>query len=1011
MLSTRELSEGWFAKMPASAQPRSSGSLINLNGTSLAESARAEILSGPALESVPSSYSTLHHERQSGHHRAWLEAESHEVHERRRSQSMSTKRSPQFNGSQSQTSLGPQHLESTCWRDDDRARFAFFSQSELKQAEGASIVLNELEPVGNKLSRKDSEDEEYLGGTPHQHSNRHSYQQTDDHDLNESPRHLLLDSHVRKRRRSFDQDLRRLSAESDIALLSRMTSQASQEYGHSKTFQQRFHISEEDMTIYIAGYRTTPRRKLIYQVVCTVTLGLACLLFRWFARWKISCIGVPAPLGECDWVVIENQWGELSLVDVQNFGYNRQLSTVFRTEKASTAEERSAIDTFNESENNDQDVKSLDADLLLPTLRTIEYRHIKLFYHPSKDKFLTNTDWVDKNWANVQEVRRGIDNKTRNDRYSVFGPNIIDMDEKSTSQLLVDEILHPFYIFQLFSIILWAFDRYYYYAACIFLISAISIANTLIETKQTLRRMRDLARFECDVRVFRDGYWASVNSSDLVPGDIYEVSDPTLTTFPCDSILLSGDCIVNESMLTGESVPVSKFPATDKVLQSSVQNPNEGSGVAKHFLYSGTRIVQVRRPPGTAELDVAVAMVLRTGFMTEKGALVRSMLFPKPTGFKFYKDSFKYIGIMALIAVIGFAYSCVGFIRMHMDTRLIVTRALDLITVVVPPALPATLTIGTNIALSRLRKKSIFCISPSRVNVGGKLDVICFDKTGTLTEDGLDVLGTLSVKPSNIGKSKFSKLQQTIKEITPPILRLDENSGHSDERRRVAFVAILATCHSLRRVDGVLIGDPLDLKMFEYTDWNFHEDQGVKYFPNDSTVENPVAVTFPNDESTHIGVIHSFEFVSKLRRMSVLAKEVLSDSIHVFLKGAPEVMTLVCDPSTLPIDYNEQLHYFTHQGYRVIACATKTYTNMSSPEARHLKRSQVESNLTFMGFIVFENKLKPSTTAVIEQLSSAEIRTVMCTGDNVLTAVSVAKECKIVKNSRIFVPHFYGKSF
>lgn len=84
-------------------------------------------------------------------------------------------------------------------------------------------------------------------------------------------------------------------------------------------------------------------------------------------------------------------------------------------------------------------------------------------------------------------------------------------------------------------------------------------------------------------------------------------------------------------------------------------------------------------------------------------------------------------------------------------------RALDLITIVVPPALPATLSIGTNFALSRLKLKSIFCISPQRyvvsaaiaeafltffrVNVGGKLDVVCFDKTGTLTDDGLDVLG------------------------------------------------------------------------------------------------------------------------------------------------------------------------------------------------------------------------------------------------------------------------------
>ena len=41
-------------------------------------------------------------------------------------------------------------------------------------------------------------------------------------------------------------------------------------------------------------------------------------------------------------------------------------------------------------------------------------------------------------------------------------------------------------------------------------------------------------------------------SSELVPGDVYEVSDPSLTQFPCDSLLLAGDCIVNESMLTGQ---------------------------------------------------------------------------------------------------------------------------------------------------------------------------------------------------------------------------------------------------------------------------------------------------------------------------------------------------------------------------------------------------------------------------------------------------------------------------
>ena len=178
-----------------------------------------------------------------------------------------------------------------------------------------------------------------------------------------------------------------------------------------------------------------------------------------------------------------------------------------------------------------------------------------------------------------------------------------------------------------------------------------------------------------------------MESGELVPGDVYEVSDPSLTQFPCDSLLLAGDCIVNESMLTGsqllslqlrihyadrnlgESVPVSKVPATDGSLQllnmsSSTMNPE----VAKHFLFSGTKIIRARRPQeGQDEEAVALAIAVRTGFNTTKGALVRSMLFPKPSGFKFYKDAFRYIFVMAGIAAIGFIASFVNFVRLNVS--------------------------------------------------------------------------------------------------------------------------------------------------------------------------------------------------------------------------------------------------------------------------------------------------------------------------------------------------------
>lgn len=173
-----------------------------------------------------------------------------------------------------------------------------------------------------------------------------------------------------------------------------------------------------------------------------------------------------------------------------------------------------------------------------------------------------------------------------------------------------------------------------------------------------------MARFICQVRVLRNGFWRTIPSTDLVPGDIYEISDPHLTIFPCDALLLTGDAIVNESMLTGESVPVSKLPCTrNEVLHLLSLTTTISPELAKHFLFSGTKIVRVRR--GTEkDAGAAIAMVVRTGFNTTKGSLVRSMLFPRPNKFRFYRDSFRFIGVMAIIAGLGFCISIVNFIKL-----------------------------------------------------------------------------------------------------------------------------------------------------------------------------------------------------------------------------------------------------------------------------------------------------------------------------------------------------------
>jgi cation-transporting ATPase 13A2 len=782
--------------------------------------------------------------------------------------------------------------------------------------------------------------------------------------------------------------------------ISTSSSTRSGKYGRAGRMNQKTYILTEDLTIVLAGFSTSAIGFSIYMLICISTLGLGYLLLRWLPRWQIKLIGSPRPLQECHWVVIENQWGEVSVQHVLKQEYNRPLSSVFGDQ------EKGGFHSYED-----------DHDPIMQSLRSIDYRYIRFCFHPLKDKFLLGNTWKDPAWINVRDIRAGLDSEEKEYREKVFGRNIIDIEEKSTMQLLVDEVFHPFYVFQVASLILWSLDEYYYYATCIFIISLVSITSTLLETKATMKRLREVSKFECDVRVLRNGFWRSVESGDLVPGDVYEVTDPSLNQVPCDSLLLSGDAIVNESMLTGESVPVSKVPATNESLELlSLGDAQIHPDIAKHILFSGTKIIRARRPhkDDTDDEAAALAMVIRTGFNTTKGALVRSMLFPKPSGFKFYRDSFRYISVMGGIAAVGFISSFINFVRLGLEWHLIIIRALDLITIVVPPALPATLTIGTNFALSRLKKKNIFCISPQRVNVGGKLDVICFDKTGTLTEDGLDVLGVRVAQ-----QNSFSEILTDIDMVLPRSSY--ERDPTVDYAMSKAILYTMATCHSLRVIDGELLGDPLDIKMFEFTGWTYEEgeqqgtgeDEDASLTPSvarpsaGSEYEIHNADSNSNKAPLELGVLKQFEFISQLRRASVVVRQFGAVEAQVFVKGAPECMKDICRPESFPADYEELLGFYTHRGYRVIGCATKTLPKMNWLRLQKMTRAQAESDLDFVGFIIFENKLKPVTTDVIEELGRANIRRVMCTGDNILTAISVGRECGLIDPSaHCFVPHF-----
>ena len=866
-------------------------------------------------------------------------------------------------------------------------------------------------------------------------------------------------------------DLRSSSHARDAAASSAEAKRELSFLDKSSKSRQQVYLTEEDTLIRFTGYRTLVANQIIYSVVCFLTLGIVYLIGRWLPRFRLNWVCKEVDFESAEFIMIENQWGDLHKEKLTTIPFARPLATVFshssREPPATQAEFQSAPtvnlppELANKSgapsktasakssivnggnpangPSNGTDLPSTAGLAMLSGVQTeqlmdlsyFDYRYTRFALHPPTGRLRMIKDWRDPLWTSLAAITDGISWDAEKDRTTIFGKNAIEIQAKSTWQLLVDEVLHPFYMFQIVSIILWSFDNYYYYAFCIAVISLASIFTTLVETRQTVNRMREMSRFSCEVRVLREGNWQILDSSDLVPGDVYDVAEPGLLLFPADSVLLSGDAIVNESMLTGESVPVSKVPlTTPSMVGLHAAGTDVTPDLAKHFLFAGTRIIRIRGSGSTDKNEAgARAMVVRTGFNTTKGALVRSMLFPKPMGFKFYRDSFRFIGFLAATAGIGFAFAAVNFVKIGIAWHTIVIRALDLITVVVPPALPATMSIGISFAINRLRKQGIFCISPNRVIIGGKVNVFCFDKTGTLTADGLDVLGTRTV---DLKGGRFSELHETVDEMP-----VGAGAKSDADARKMPLLYALATCHSLKVVDGEVIGDPLDVKMFEYTGWTLDEgkERSAKATTKTGTAKNgksklterppalvqtvvrpPGGQAFEVEDAIksgrhahflELGVLRTFEFVSSLRRMSVIVKRLKSQSMEVFVKGAPEVMADICDKDTFPADYDDLLSYYTKHGYRVIACAGKSMAGMSWIKAQRMRREQAESGLRFLGLIIFENKLKEGTAPAIEVLKNANIITKMVTGDNPRTAISVARECGMVgQSAHVFMPTF-----
>lgn len=253
--------------------------------------------------------------------------------------------------------------------------------------------------------------------------------------------------------------------------------------------------------------------------------------------------------------------------------------------------------------------------------------------------------------------------------------------------------------------------------------SAFGITMSILQTRKNQLALHSTVVSNDTSTVLRDQSVSSISETRfLVPGDVLEIPSSGCV-MQCDAVLLSGNCILDESMLTGESVPVTKTPIPCK--RNLIFDSKEH---ARHMLFCGTKVIQTRYIGS----EKVLAVVVNTGNNTAKGGLIRSILYPPPVDYKFEQDSYKFIMLLGLVAGIGFIYTlCTKIIRGVPATKIAI-EALDLITIAVPPALPAAMTVGRMYAQKRLKNNNIYCISPRSINVSGSIDCVCFDKVSKI---------------------------------------------------------------------------------------------------------------------------------------------------------------------------------------------------------------------------------------------------------------------------------------
>ncbi|PYI21286.1 cation transporting ATPase [Aspergillus japonicus CBS 114.51] len=576
-----------------------------------------------------------------------------------------------------------------------------------------------------------------------------------------------------------------------------------------------------------------------------------------------------------------------------------------------------------------------------------------------------------------------------------YGDNTFDIPVPGFVELWKEHAVAPFFVFQIFCVGLWMLDEYWYYSLFTLFMLVMFESTVVWQRQRTLGEFRGMNIKPYDVWVYREKKWQKITSDKLLPGDLMSVNRTKEDGgVACDILLIEGSAIVNEAMLSGESTPLLK----ESVQLRPGDDLIEPDGLDKNaFVHGGTKVLQITHA-NTAPEDLvykndssilptpdagALGVVVKTGFETSQGSLVRTMIYSTERVSANNAEALLFILFLLIFAIAASWYVWQEGVAQDRKRSKLLLDCVLIITSVVPPELPMELSLAVNTSLAALSKFAIFCTEPFRIPFAGRVDVACFDKTGTLTGEDLVVDGVAGLTLGHAGAKVES-------DGAHPELAKGGNIG-------LDTTLVLASAHALVKLDeGEVVGDPMEKATLKWLGWTLGK--------NDTLTGKAMPATGPVVPES-VQVVRRFQFSSALKRQSTIATVVLDDrkahkkvkSTFVGVKGAPEtIRTMLVDT---PPGYEETYKYFTRNGARVLALAYKYLSHeseFSRGRINNYTREDVESDLTFAGFLVLQCPLKDDAIKAVRMLNESSHRVVMITGDNPLTAVHVARQVEIV---------------